>query len=72
MVFSGLGPTHRPLSSSFLELPYRVLNTNHKKELLRGLWVNPKNKSLYGTKEAADGHSGSVELRLATQERIQY
>ena len=31
--------THRPLSSSFLGLPYRILNTNHKKELLRGLWV---------------------------------
>ena len=32
-------PTHRPLSSSFLGLPYRILNTSHKKELLRGLWV---------------------------------
>ena len=31
--------THRPLSSSFLGLPYRILNMNHKKELLRGLWV---------------------------------
>ena len=28
-----------PLSSSFLGLPYRILNTSHKKELLRGLWV---------------------------------
>ena len=36
----GSGRTHRPLSSSFLQLPYyRILNTNHKKELLRGLWV---------------------------------
>ena len=35
----GLGFTHRPLSSSFLGLPYRILNMNHKKELLRGLWV---------------------------------
>ena len=34
-----LGFTHRPLSSSFLGLPYRILNINHKKELLRGLWV---------------------------------
>ena len=25
--------------SSFLGLPYRLLNINHKKELLRGLWV---------------------------------
>ena len=31
--------THRPLSSSFWGLPYRILNINHKKELLRGLWV---------------------------------
>ena len=23
----------------FLGLPYRILNLNHKKELLRGLWV---------------------------------
>ena len=30
---------HRPLSSSFLGLPYRILNIKHKKELLRGLWV---------------------------------
>ena len=33
-------PTHRPLSSSFLGLPYRILNINHKEELLRGLWVD--------------------------------
>ena len=32
--------THRPLSSSFWGLPYRILNINHKKELLRGLWVD--------------------------------
>ena len=31
--------THRLLRSSFLGLPYRILNTNHKKELLRSLWV---------------------------------
>ena len=34
-----LGCTHRPLSSSCLGLPYRVRNINHKKELLRGLWI---------------------------------
>ena len=28
--------THGPLSSSFLGLPYRNLNINHNKELLRG------------------------------------
>ena len=32
--------THRPLSSSFLGLPYKILNINHKKELLTGLWVD--------------------------------
>ena len=37
-----LRPTHRPLSSSFLGLLYRILNINHKKELLRGLWVHSK------------------------------
>ena len=31
--------TQRPLSSSFLGLPSRILNTKRKKELLRGLWV---------------------------------
>ena len=31
--------THRLLSSSFLGLPYGILNINHKKELLRSLWV---------------------------------
>ena len=31
--------THRPQSSSFLGLPYRILNMNPKKELLWGLWV---------------------------------
>ena len=34
-----MGFTHRPLSSSFLGVPYRVLNISHKKELLGGLWV---------------------------------
>ena len=36
---SGSGLTHRLLSSSFLGLPYRILNLNHRKELLGGLWV---------------------------------
>ena len=34
------GHTHRPLSSSFWGLPYRILNINHRKELLRGLWAS--------------------------------
>ena len=37
-----LNPTQRPLSSSFLEKPCRILKMNHKKELLRSLWVSPK------------------------------
>ena len=37
-----LRPTHRLHSSSFLGLPYRILNINHKKELLWSLWVGPK------------------------------
>ena len=31
--------THRPQSSSFLGLPYRIRNMNPQKELLWGLWV---------------------------------
>ena len=31
--------THRLLSSSFLGFPYRILNMNHKWELLKSLWV---------------------------------
>ena len=33
--------THRPLSSSFWGLPYRIRNISHKEELHRGLWVHP-------------------------------
>ena len=33
--------THRPLSSSFLWLIFQTLQGNPKKELLRGLWVQP-------------------------------
>ena len=33
------GLTHRPLSSSFLGVPYRILKNNNKKKLLRSLWV---------------------------------
>ena len=35
----GLQGTHRPLSSAFLWLIFRILQGNPKKELLRGLWV---------------------------------
>ena len=40
--------THRLLSSSFLGLPYRILNTTHKKELLRSLWVKLRRRELQG------------------------
>ena len=45
---TGIGrePTHSLLSSSFLGLPYRILYTNHKKELLRSLWVRLKYEPL--------------------------
>ena len=36
-VFLDLEFTHRPLNSSCLGLPYSILSTNHKEELLRGL-----------------------------------
>ena len=36
--------SHRLLSSSFLGLPFWILNMNHKKELLRSLWVE-RNRS---------------------------
>ena len=39
LYMEGLGFTHGPLTSSFLGLPYRTLDINHKDELLRGLWV---------------------------------
>ena len=37
-VSQALDSTHMPLSS-FLGVPYRILNISHKKELPRGLWV---------------------------------
>ena len=40
MRFRFFPTTHRPLSSSFLGLSYRILNIYHKKELLWSLWVN--------------------------------
>ena len=43
---SPIKPTHVPLSSSFLGLPYRILNMNPKKELLRGLWVSQQTLNL--------------------------
>ena len=58
-----LSPSHRPLSSSFLGLPYRNLNINHKKELLRGLWVNRKPLSVV----AAQSCSQPWELEVVSR-----
>ena len=44
--------THRLLSSSFLGLPYRILNKNHKKELLRSLWVCIWTEPVYGFRQS--------------------
>ena len=37
--------THRLLSSSFWRLPYRILNTNHKRDLLRSIWADQTSSS---------------------------
>ena len=44
----GLGFTHRPQNSSFLGLPYRILNMNPKREL----WVGPVQSSIEFCTEA--------------------
>ena len=51
--------TLRLLSSSFLGVPYRILNMNHKKELLRSLWVRFR----FGgsAREARGGRRGQVD-----------
>ena len=45
--------THRPLSSSFLGLPYRILTMNHKKEQLRSLWADTTNPNPLTPKPAS-------------------
>ena len=63
--------TQRLLSSSFLGLPYRILNMNHKKELLRSLWVSPRVKppTLSGgfLSFAKFLSGGSIDYKLAAQ-----
>ena len=39
-ILNSISPIHRPLSSFFLGVPYRLLNINHNKELLRGLCLS--------------------------------
>ena len=52
------GFTHRLYSSSFLGLRYRILNINHKKELLWSLWVR-----LSGASFKLEVSSGGCSLR---------
>ena len=60
-----IGFTHRPLSSSFLGLPYRILNINHKTELLRGLWVESVCIEIEGQSVVL-----SVEVLQSTRESL--
>ena len=59
MIPKDLKATRRPLSSSCLGLPYRILNISHKKELLRGLGV-PKNMIPKDLKAKALGTCSSI------------
>ena len=54
------GYAHRLLSSSFLGLPCRILNMNHKKELLRGLWVG---LGVLGVGSGDDLHARNLHVR---------
>ena len=47
-VLSALPIGHRPQTSSFLGLPYRILNMHPKKELLWGLWVGYRVRDALG------------------------
>ena len=64
--FQGLGFTQRPLSSSFLGLPYRILNINHNKQLLRGLWVGFRVQASMGAEHTGAGFADcfGVESRV--------
>ena len=58
-------PTHRPLSRSFLGLPYRILNISHKQELLRGLWVQYRFRvEGFGLRKHLEGSPG---FRISSQ-----
>ena len=50
--------THRPLSSSFLWLLFRILQGNPKKELLRGLWVSTFNGGTAYSKLGPENSAG--------------
>ena len=53
--------THRPQSSSFLALLYRILNMNPKKELLWGLWVVRVRSSASGSTLTSELETFRVE-----------
>ena len=61
--------THRPLSSCFWGLPYRILNINHKRELLRGLWVTDHTCLSYLCRFVALGCRG-IEFFVVARSRI--
>ena len=54
--------THRLLGSSFLGLPYRILNIEHKKELLRTLWVPRLNKNTQKARSVIEEHCSEAEF----------
>ena len=60
--------TQRLHSTSVLGLPYRILNINHKKELLRGLWVEPCFNNLLRS-GAGDLKQSSVDGRSDVRRR---
>ena len=55
-------PCEQPLSSSFLGLPYRSLNINHKKELLRGIWVQPEFRRSLAARHTPGSCPGRIAL----------
>ena len=64
----GLGHTQRPLSSSFLGLAYRILNRNHKKELLRSLRVGFEGSGFSVKASSWRVFFGSGLFRMTTSE----
>ena len=80
--FGDLGFTHRPLSSSLLGLPYRILKINHNKELLTGPWVglcylwkgfavataSITTSTTTGTKTISTAASSRMQIMIATAE----
>ena len=49
------GTSHRAPSSSLLGLPYRILNINHKKELLRAYGISIRHGLGFGAQSTGLG-----------------